>query len=97
MRALVLIHRGNEDGMSGRWLEHRGRPVPGAGSRQETARQALVRAGVGEGRMTVEAGYCRWRKGPLLLVRFRRLRDEVIGHGPANTRENSDFPEKALP
>ena len=55
-KALALIYRGNEDGMSGRWLEHRGRPVPGAGSRPATARQALVRAGVGEGRMTVEAG-----------------------------------------
>jgi len=54
--APALIYRGNEESMSGRWLEYRGRPVPGAGSRPATVRYALVRAGVGEGRMTVEAG-----------------------------------------
>ena len=26
--APTLIYRGNEDSMSGRWLEYRGRPVP---------------------------------------------------------------------
>ena len=29
--ALVLVHRGNEDGMSGKYLMQRGRPVPDGG------------------------------------------------------------------
>ena len=33
MGALVLIHRGIEDGMSGRYLGQRGRPVPESGGR----------------------------------------------------------------
>ncbi len=31
-----------------------------------------ARPGVGEGRTTVEAGQCRWRKGPLLLSKHTR-------------------------
>ena len=34
--AFIPIHRGNEDGMSGRCLGQRGRPVPNAGSRPAT-------------------------------------------------------------
>jgi hypothetical protein len=55
-KAPVPIYRGNEDSMSGRWFEYRGRPVPDAGSQPATVLQVLVRAGVGEGRATVEAG-----------------------------------------
>ena len=52
----ILIYRGNEDSMSGRWFEYRGRPVPDAGSQPATVLEVLVRAGVGEGRTTVETG-----------------------------------------
>jgi hypothetical protein len=45
-----------EEGMSGRYLEYRGRPVPGAGSRPVTVLLVLVWAGVGEGHRTCEAG-----------------------------------------
>jgi hypothetical protein len=54
--ATALIHRGNEDGMSRRWLAYRGRSAPEAESRPATAYQVSIRAGVGEGRTTVEAG-----------------------------------------
>jgi len=56
IRTHFLIYWGNEDSMSGRWFEYRGRPVPDAGSQPATVLQVLVRAGVGEGRTTVEAG-----------------------------------------
>ena len=66
----IPTHRGNGDSMSGRYLEQRGRPVPDAGSRPATALFVLVRAGVGEGHITCDAGQCRRREGPLLLVCF---------------------------
>ena len=70
LSAPILIYRGNEDGMSGRYRAYRGRPVPDAGSRPVTVRQELVRAGVGEGYSTVEVPETGWREGLLLLACF---------------------------
>ena len=68
--ALDLVHRGNEDGMLGKYLMQRGRPVPDVGERLTTALRVLVRAGIGEGNSTREVPETGEREGPLLLTCF---------------------------
>ena len=68
--ALVLIHRGIEDGMSRRYFGQRGRPVPGTGSRLATIFLTLAWAGIGEDNSTCEVPETGWREGSLLLAFF---------------------------
>jgi hypothetical protein len=55
-----------QEGDLGNW----GRPISGEGSAFNAIKRVAARVGVGEGRSTGEAGQCRWREGPLLLVCF---------------------------
>jgi hypothetical protein len=68
--APVSVHRGNEDGMSGKRFMQRGRPVSEVGWRLTTALRVLVWTGVGEGHSTREVLETGWREGPLLLICF---------------------------
>jgi len=68
--APALIYRGNEDSMSGRWLEYRGRPVPDARSRPVTV---LLGAGQGGSR---RGPYD--RRNRVMLVEERALTSGVL-------------------
>src|ERR1700722_19827755 len=65
------IRRGSGHGTSVGWFAATGGRTSKARVAASTSRKAAAMAGVGRGRMTVEAGQCWLRKGPRLLVRFR--------------------------
>src|ERR1700738_2307315 len=66
------IRRGSGHGTSEGWFVVTGGDPSRTRVAASTSRQAAALAGVGQGHTTVEAGQCRWGKGPLLLVRIRR-------------------------
>ena len=67
-------------------LRRVGEARDGRGSRPQTLpERAAASLGVGEGHMTDEAGQCRRRKGPLLLVCLGRREGAVIDDESGNT------------
>src|SRR5690242_12001513 len=71
------VHRGRGDGMSGRgcWATCE---IQGAGIATRTPSRMAGALEVGGGNITAEAGQCRPREGPLLLVRFQRNRGQRL-------------------